>query len=382
MENAVDSLINSSIELKAFPGAQLYIKKGDYTYKKSYGFHTYDSVVKVEDNHLFDLASITKSLAGTLAIMKMTEDIGFDLNKNLKFYLEDFNKVSLGNSSIKDLLTHTAGWEPYISHQEYIVKKNGNLKKRFIKEKSNKKYSNKVSRSLFIKNNYYRLIKKRIKKTQLNDIGSYKYSGLFFCLIPEIIKKHTNQSLNEYLNNNFYNPLNLSTSFNPLSKFSLNKIVPTEIDDYFRNELVQGTVHDETSALMGGLSANAGLFSNAEDLSIILELLLQGGTYKNKKYLEKNTIELFTKNQIENDRKNRRGLGFDKKRIISENEIYPHPSLSKSSFGHTGFTGTMFWVDPEKELIFIFLTNRVHPKRNESTFYKLNVRQKLLNIIL
>ena len=140
MENAVDSLINSSIELKAFPGAQLYIKKGDYTYKKSYGFHTYDSVVKVEDNHLFDLASITKSLAGTLAIMKMTEDIGFDLNKNLKFYLEDFNKVSLGNSSIKDLLTHTAGWEPYISHQEYIVKKNGNLKKRFIKEKSNKKY--------------------------------------------------------------------------------------------------------------------------------------------------------------------------------------------------------------------------------------------------
>tara|TARA_A100000164_G_C21252251_1_gene471839 strand:- start:5 stop:472 length:468 start_codon:yes stop_codon:yes gene_type:complete len=134
IEKSIDSLINSSIKLNAFAGAQLYIKKGNYEYKKSYGFHTYDSLTKVEDDHLFDLASITKSLAGTLAIMKMKDDYDFNIDKNLKFYLDDFNKTRQGETSIKDLLTHTSGWIPYISHQQYLVKKSGKLKRKFIKK--------------------------------------------------------------------------------------------------------------------------------------------------------------------------------------------------------------------------------------------------------
>lgn len=382
IEKSIDSLINSSIKLNAFPGAQLYIKKGDYTYKKSYGFHTYDSLTKVEDDHLFDLASITKSLAGTLAIMKMKDDYDFDVNKNLKFYLNDFKKTKHGDTSIKDLLTHTAGWSPYISHQQYLVKKNGKLKKRFVKENLSKRFSNQLSRSFYIKNNYYKIIKKRIKKTELSNVGAYRYSGLFFCLIPELTKTLTGDNLDEYLYEKFYLPMGLSTTFNPLNKYEIIKIVPTEIDNNFRKELIQGTVHDETAAIMGGISANAGLFSNAEDLSIILEMILNKGMYNDKLMLNSDTVELFTKNHIYNDSLNKRGLGFDKVRIVSENKVYPNEKLSNKSFGHTGFTGTLFWVDPEKDLILVFLTNRVYPNRDEGSFYKVDVRNKLFELIL
>ena len=382
IEKSIDSLINSSIKLNAFPGAQLYIKKGNYEYKKSYGFHTYDSLTKVEDDHLFDLASITKSLAGTLAIMKMKDDYNFDIDKNLKYYLNDFNKTKQGETSIKDLLTHTSGWRPYISHQQYLVKKNGKLKKRFVKRSLSIKFSNQLSRSLYIKNNYYKVIKKRIKKTELSNVGGYRYSGLFFCLIPEITKNISGDNLDKYLNDKFYSPMGLSATFNPLKKYDIKKIVPTEIDNNFRKELIQGTVHDETAAIMGGISANAGLFSNAKDLSVILKMILNKGIHNNEQMIDSETIELFTKNHIHNDTLNNRGLGFDKVRIVSENKVYPNEKLSNKSFGHTGFTGTMFWIDPEKDLILVLLTNRVYPKRDEGSFYEVDVRSKLFEIIL
>ncbi|MBL6681404.1 MAG: serine hydrolase [Flavobacteriaceae bacterium] len=382
IEKSIDSLINSSIKLNAFPGAQLYIKKGNFEYKKSYGFHTYDSLTKVEDDHLFDLASITKSLAGTLALMKMKDDYNFDIDKNLKYYLNDFNKTKLGETSIKDLLTHTSGWRPYISHQQYLVKKNGKLKRKYVKKSLSKNFSNQLSRSLFIKNNYYKIIKKRIKRTELSNVGGYRYSGLFFCLIPEITKNLTGKNLDKYLNDKFYLPMGLSATFNPLNKYKIEKIVPTEIDNNFRKELIQGTVHDETAAIMGGISSNAGLFSNAEDLSVILKMILNNGIHNNKQMINSETIELFTKNHIHNDSLNNRGLGFDKVRIVSENKVYPNEKLSNKSFGHTGFTGTMFWVDPENDLILVFLTNRVYPNRDEGSFYKVDVRNKLFEIIL
>ena len=382
IEKSIDSLINLSIKLNAFPGAQLYIKKGNYEYKKSYGFHTYDSLTKVEDDHLFDLASITKSLAGTLAIMKMKDDYNFDIDKNLKYYLKDFNKTKQGETSIKDLLSHTSGWRPYISHQQYLVKGNGKLKKKFVKKSLSKKLSNQLSRSLYIKNNYYKVIKKRIQKTELNNVGTYRYSGLFFSLIPEITKNLSGENFDKYLNDKFYSPMDLSATFNPLNKYSIENIVTTEIDNNFRKELIQGTVHDETAAIMGGISANAGLFSNAEDLSVILKMILNNGIHNNKQMIDSETVELFTKNHIKNDSLNNRGLGFDKVRIVSENKVYPNKKLSNKSYGHTGFTGTMFWVDPENDVIIVFLTNRVYPNRDEGSFYEVEVRNKLFEIIL
>ena len=375
---SIDSLITESIKLKVFPGAQIYIKKNDFVYNKSYGFHTYDSIIKIENDHLYDLASITKTIAGSLAIMKLVEDYDFDINSPIKKYFKDFKRSELGKSKIIDLLSHTAGWQPYINHPKFLIKKNGNLKKRFI---SDEKKSNNMSLSkkLYVKNSFYDQIKKRIKKTTLNKVGKYKYSGLFFCLIPELVKNITGTDFENYLNNSFYKFLNYKLTFNPYKNHTLKKIVPTEIDQFFRQELVHGNVHDETSALMGGISANSGLFSSAESLANLLFLL----TLENSILINSNILKNFTQNQIKNDTLNQRGLGFDKVRFVSNgSKIYPHRNLSKDSFGHTGFTGTMYWIDPENDLIFVLLTNSVYPSREKNKLGNLKVREKLLELIL
>ena len=375
---SIDSLITESIKLKVFPGAQIYIKKNDFVYNKSYGFHTYDSIIKIENDHLYDLASITKTIAGSLAIMKLVEDYDFDINSPIKKYFKDFKRSELGKSKIIDLLSHTAGWQPYINHSKFLIKKNGNLKKRFI---SDEKKSNNMSLSkkLYVKNSFYDQIKKRIKKTTLNKVGKYKYSGLFFCLIPELVKSITGTDFENYLNNSFYKFLNYKLTFNPYKNHTLKKIVPTEIDQFFRQELVHGNVHDETSALMGGISANSGLFSSAESLANLLFLL----TLENSILINSNILKNFTQNQIKNDTLNQRGLGFDKVRFVSNgSKIYPHHNLSKDSFGHTGFTGTMYWIDPENDLIFVLLTNSVYPSREKNKLGNLKVREKLLELIL
>ena len=376
--DSIDSLITESIKLKVFPGAQIYIKKNDFVYNKSYGFHTYDSIIKIENDHLYDLASITKTIAGSLAIMKLVEDYDFDINSPIKKYFKDFKRSELGKSKIIDLLSHTAGWQPYINHPKFLIKKNGNLKKRFI---SDEKKSNNMSLSkkLYVKNSFYDQIKKRIKKTTLNKVGKYKYSGLFFCLIPELVKSITGTDFENYLNNSFYKFLNYKLTFNPYKNHTLKKIVPTEIDQFFRQELVHGNVHDETSALMGGISANSGLFSSAESLANLLFLL----TLENSILINSNILKNFTQNQIKNDTLNQRGLGFDKVRFVSNgSKIYPHHNLSKDSFGHTGFTGTMYWIDPENDLIFVLLTNSVYPSREKNKLGDLKVREKLLELIL
>ncbi len=376
--SSIDSLIHNSIKLKAFPGAQLYIKKGNFIYNKSYGYHTYDSINKLKEHHLFDLASITKTIAGSLSIMKLVEKYDFDINSPISKYLTDFERTPLGKSKIKDLLTHTAGWRPYISHHFRMIKKNGDLKNRFISKNKKNNYLP-LTKNLYVKSNYFKTIKKRIKKTKLAEAGNYNYSGLFFCLIPEIVENISESNFERFLDENFYNHLNNSITFNPLRKNELNNIVPTEVDLTFRGELVHGTVHDETAALMGGVSANSGLFASAKDLAKLLNIISK----KNSPLINDDIFQLFTENQIKNDTINNRGLGFDKVRYVSNgSEIYPHPKLSKKSFGHTGFTGTMYWADKQNDLIFIFLTNSVYPNRDKNTLSELEIRRKLLDLIL
>ena len=376
--SSIDSLIHNSIKLKAFPGAQLYIKKGNFMYNKSYGYHTYDSINKLKEHHLFDLASITKTIAGSLSIMKLVEKYDLDINSPISKYLTDFKRTPLGKSKIKDLLAHTAGWRPYISHHFKMIKKNGDLKNRFISKNKKNGYLP-LTKNLYVKSKYIKTIKKRIKKTKLTEAGNYNYSGLFFCLIPEIVENISESNFERFLDENFYSHLNNSITFNPLRKNELNNIVPTEVDLTFRGELVHGTVHDETAALMGGVSANSGLFASAKDLAKLLNIISK----KNSPLINDDIFQLFTENQIKNDTINNRGLGFDKVRYVSNGtEIYPHPKLSKKSFGHTGFTGTMYWADKQNDLIFVFLTNSVYPNRNKNTLSELEVRRKLLDLIL
>ena len=377
----IDSLIENSIELKAFPGAQLYLKSPDYTYSKSYGFHTYDSLIKVEQDHLYDLASITKTLAATLAIMKLYDEKKLRLDDIISKYIKKLNGSNKKNSSFHELLIHQSGWKPYISHQLSLIKKNGKLKSRFIDDE-NSKNRVQLANNLFIKKNYYNKIVRKIKRTKIKSKGEYLYSGLFFCLVPEIVENISGESFENYLNEKFYSKIGVSLMFNPAKNYQLNKIVPTENDVTFRKQLIQGYVHDETAAIMGGISGNAGLFGSANDIGKISELLLNKGKLNSEQILNESTIKYFSNPENYKNDRAIRGLGFDKPRLTSSGNTTPSQKFSDLSYGHTGFTGTFFWIDPEKETIIVFLTNRVYPSRSYENLYDLEVRRKLIDLVI
>jgi len=377
----IDSLIENSIKLKAFPGAQIYLKSLDYTYSKSYGFHTYDSLVQVEQNHLYDLASMTKTLAATLAIMKLYDEKKLRLDDVISKYIKNLNGSNKKNSSFHELLIHQSGWKPYISHQFALIKKNGKLKSRFINTKDSKNRKE-LAKNLFIKNSYYNKIVRKIKRTQIESKGEYLYSGLFFCLVPEIVENISGKSFQNYLNENFYSKIGVNLMFNPAKNYQMNKIVPTENDDTFRKQLIQGYVHDETAAIMGGISGNAGLFGSANDVGKISELLLNKGKLNTEQILNESTIKYFSSPENYKNERAVRGLGFDKPRLTSSGNITPSQKFSDLSYGHTGFTGTFFWIDPEKETIIVLLTNRVYPERSYENLYDLDVRRKLIDLVI
>ena len=377
----IDSLIENSIKLKAFPGAQIYLKSSDYTYSKSYGFHTYDSLVQVEQNHLYDLASITKTLAATLAIMKLYDEKKLRLDDIISKYIKNLNGSNKKNSSFHELLIHQSGWKPYISHQLALIKKSGKLKSRFINTKDSKNRTE-LAKNLFIKNSYYNKIVRKIKRTKIESKGEYLYSGLFFCLVPEIIENITGKSFQNYLNESFYSKIGVNLMFNPAKNYQINKIVPTENDDTFRKQLIQGYVHDETAAIMGGISGNAGLFGSANDVGKISKLLLNKGRFNNEQLINESTVKYFSNPENYKNERSVRGLGFDKPRLTSSGNITPSQKFSDSSYGHTGFTGTFFWIDPEKQTIIVLLTNRVYPTRSYENLYDLDVRRKLIDLVM
>ena len=373
----IDSLINSSITLKNFPGAQLFVKfKDSIIINKSYGFHTYDSIIKVKQKHVYDLASLTKVLASTFSIMKLYDEDKLQLEDKVSDYFPELKRSNKKNTTIFQSLSHTSGWIPYISHQNFIKNRNGNLKKSIVRTKIDKRFSIKMNNNLFLKNTYSKKLFKRIKKSKLNRIDSYDYSGLFFFYVPNLIYKMTGYSFENYFKNTFINKKEITLTFNPTKIFSKDKIVPSEYDSIFRKGLIHGFVHDEAASFMGGVSGNAGLFGNAEGVGSLLSFLESNSTMFKQSTIQKFTSYAFENSQI------RRGLGFDKPYSNNDYGEYPNKNLSKTSFGHTGFTGTMFWVDPEKKLTIVLLTNRVYPSRKNESFYTNNVRSKLIDLLI
>ena len=373
----IDSLINSSITLKNFPGAQLFVKYNDSTIiNKSYGFHTYDSIIKVDNKHLYDLASLTKVLASTFSLMKLYDENKLELNDKISDYFPELKRSNKKHTTIFESLSHTSGWAPYISHQNFIKKRNGDLKRSIVRNKMHKRFSVQMNNNLFLKNSYSKKLFKRIRKSKLNKVNTYDYSGLFFFYVPKLIHKITGLNFENFFHNTFINKKEITLLFNPTNVFSKNIIVPSEYDSIFRKELVHGFVHDEAASFMGGISGNAGLFGNAQSVGSLLNFLGPNSTM-----FKQATVHKFTSYAFKNS-KIRRGLGFDKPYSNDEYGEYPNKNLSKDSFGHTGFTGTMFWVDPEKKLTIVFLTNRVYPSRKNQSFYENNVRSKLIDLLL
>jgi len=380
--NKIDSIIEYSIKEKAFPGAQiLVLKDGEEVINKNYGYHTYDSLIKVSRNSIYDLASITKPTAGAIALMKLHENNLLDLNKPLSHYIKFFNKSRVGDVLIKDYLQHISGIRPWIPFHSTTKKDDGQFKRKTLSYKQKRRYKIKLTDDLYLFNNFKKEIYNQIKKTYFVDSDTVLYSGLFFYLIPEIVEMQTNQTFDKYVEN-LFSSMNLdSILFNPTKKIDLKKIVPTEDDDFFRNFQIHGFVHDEGAAMMDGVSGNAGLFSNASDLSKIYQMFLDDGFINDKKFMDKKVIELFTQYSNENE-KFYRGLGFDKPKPVYDIDKCTYSKYSSGlSFGHSGYTGTFFWVDPKYNLIYVFLSNRVYDTRENRKIYELNVRTKIHDLI-
>lgn len=383
LKQKVDSIINFGIQKKAFPGAQILIFKRDsILINKAYGYHTFDSINPVTKNHLFDLASLTKILASTLTLMKLYELYDIDLDEPVSKWIPLLKRSNKKKHSLREILSHSAGWIPYISHQNLVFNNKGKFKHNTLSYSRSNRFPGFVSDSLFVHKSYQNKILKRIKKTKTTTKGEMIYSGMFYFFLPELVKRITNFSLIEFLNYHFYKPMNLKRiSFLPLEKFSKKDIVPTEIDSFFRKQLVHGWVHDEAASLMGGVSGNAGLFANAESIAPLLRMLLQKGSYNGKQYLTSKTINTFVQRTFP-ESPNPRGLGFDKPSLEKEQNRYPSNLVSDETFGHTGFTGTMTWVDPTNNFFIILLTNRVYPNRNQKGLYTLNIRPQLLDYVV
>ncbi len=379
--NKIDSVASYAIHIKAAPGCQVLIAKDNkVVYKKSFGYHTYDSLHKVTDSDLYDLASVTKVSGALPGLMKLYEEGRFDLDATLGTYLKYFKRSNKKELTFREILAHQSGIKPYIVYWKTAIKKSGKYRRKTISITQSADYPYEISNGLFIHKDYKKKIYKQIKKTKLGE-KKYKYSGLTFYLFPDIIESITGEQYTDYIYNNFYKPLGATTlTYNPTKKFDSERIVPTEYDSLFRKQLIHGKVHDEGAAMMGGVSSNAGLFADANDLAKLFQMYCNYGKFGGKEYLKEETIKEFSRCQYpEND--NRRGLGFDRPLPEPHENGNTAKSVSQSSFGHSGFTGTFAWADPEYNIVYIFLSNRVYPTRENRKLYELNIRTNIQEII-
>ena len=379
----LDSLAESAIRNKAFPGCQVLVaKEGKVIFNKSYGFLTYDNLVPVQNDDLYDLASVTKVTAALPVIMKLYDEKKIDLDKPFADYFAEFKNTNKSVMTVRDILTHQSQLQSGIPFWLEPGSTN-RLRIGAFRSKPSNLFQVRVSSNCYTRNDFKNQIISDIIKSPLRARKEYLYSDLGFSLVPFVSERITHKGFQDYLNREFYIQLGaVSTGFKPYERYPIQQIVPTENDLTFRKELLQGYVHDELAALLGGVSGNAGLFSSANDLAKIMQMYLQSGYYGGKQYISSATIAEFTRVQFPQS-SNYRALGFDKPNPVSVDAKfkYPAPDASPESYGHTGFTGIYTWADPRNQLLFIFLSNRVYPTRQHTAIYDLGVRTKMHQLI-
>ncbi len=378
----VDSIITNGIINEAFPGAQLLVaEKGVIIFHKTYGFHTYDSLQPVKKNDLYDLASLTKILGPLPLLMKLYEEGSIDLDAPFSNYWKSWQGSNdKKDLTLREILAHQAGLTPYIVFLKKVLH-NDKLRSRFLRHSPSKKFKKQAFQDLYVADRFQKIMNREIRHSKVDDLKTYKYSGLAFLIFPELIEQLSGHSFSYNLTKEFIFPLEIpSLGYLPRQKSFPNAIVPTEYDDQYRKALVQGWVHDENASLLGGISGNAGLFGTAHDLFRYMQFYQNYGILDGQRLLEEETVKEFTRVQFP-ENENRRGLGFDKPLLDNASkpleDAYPAPSASPESFGHSGFTGTFVWADPKNQLVFIFLSNRVFPTREHRQLYDLKIRTRL-----
>ncbi|WP_345161858.1 glycoside hydrolase family 3 N-terminal domain-containing protein [Pontibacter saemangeumensis] len=379
----IDNIALEAVAYAATPGAQvLVVKDGTVIYDKAYGYNTYEKVKPVTKNTVYDVASITKVAATLQAIMFLKDRGKISLDARVSTYLPELKGTNKEAMVMRDVLTHQAGLLPVLPHWQKTLA-SMETKQMFYASIQTDTYPNEVTPGFYsIKTMEdslwaWTVTSRMLPRSKTGKGYDYRYSDLDFYVLKRVAEKLLNQPLDEFMDQNFYAPLGLSTmTYKPLLKHSRDVIAPTEDDRYFRNNLIWGSVHDQGAAMLGGVAGHAGLFSNANDLAILLQMNLQNGKYGGQDYFNTNVVPEFSKKQT-ND--SRRGLGWDKPE--PEGNGPTSDMAPMSTFGHTGFTGTGAWVDPENKLIYVFLSNRVFPDAGNNKLVKYNIRTRIHDVI-
>jgi beta-glucosidase-like glycosyl hydrolase/CubicO group peptidase (beta-lactamase class C family) len=379
----IDSLANDAIAQHATPGCVVLVAKDDkIVLQKAYGNLTYNSNQPVTTQTVYDLASVTKISATTLAVMKLYEEGKLDLRKTIGDYLPWVRGSNKSNLVLQDVLLHQAGLVAFIPFYKEIIDADGKPKPGYFQSYPDSGHSFHVAADMYMRNDWVDTIYVRILQSERSRKKDYVYSDNDYIFLGKIVEQITGTTLDKFVADSFYKPMHLyNTTFKPNEHIAINNIAPTEDEQQFRLQLLRGYVHDPGSAMFGGVAGHAGLFSNVHDLAILYSMLLNGGVWDGVQYLKKETIDYFS---AYHSKISRRGFGFDKPEKDNATRAEPYPCLSASpqTFGHTGFTGICVWVDPKYNLIFIFLSNRVNPNGGDNTkLSTLNVRGKMMEAV-
>lgn len=366
----IDDIVQKAIKDQVFPGCQiLAARNGNVFYREAFGYFTYDKKKAVTNEDIYDLASITK-IAGTLpCFMKLADDQLVDLTKTLGDYIPELAGTDKAGVKLVDLLTHQAGFKSWIPFYRATMTADGKYLPWVYDTVYSKNYPFQVAKNLFASKNLPDTMFKGNIAYPLSGKRKYVYSDLGFYYLKKIIENTTGKTLDEFAGETFYKKLGAVTlTYNPLKKFPLDRIAPTEYDTLFRKQQIQGFVHDQGAAMMGGVAGHAGLFASSNDLAKLMQLYMNMGEYGGERYLKESTMKEFTRCQFCYNG-NRRGLGFDKPNTDGSGGT-ACSCVSYVSFGHSGFTGTLAWADPDKQLVYIFLSNRVYPDAENKKLLK------------
>ncbi|NQV01719.1 MAG: serine hydrolase, partial [Bacteroidia bacterium] len=375
---SIDTLVMDGMIAQAYPGCQLlFAKEGKVFYNKAFGHPRYTDPRHVKTTDIYDIASLTKVAATTLAIMRLYEQGVVHPDQPLSYYLPELRATNKEQITIREIMTHQAGLEPWIPFYEMTLKDSLYPDPEIYSKTKSSQFPIRVSNHLFMKQAYHDSIFQWIIQSELWPDKEYKYSDLGFYLLVKFVERVTRLPFNTFLEENFYRPLGLTTlGFHPRERFPLSRIMPTEYDTLFRQQVIHGDVHDPGAAMLGGVSGHAGLFSDAFDLAVIFQMLLNDGKYGGNQYFQPSTIQEFTRIQFPED-ENRRGMGFDKPLLEYETDGPTCEGVSPLSFGHSGFTGVYLWADPVNDLIYVFLSNRVFPDAKNSKISEMNIRTSI-----
>lgn len=375
----VDRLVQNGLDSLMFPGAQVLIaRRGKVVYSKSFGKPTYDSQNNVTEENIYDLASVTKILATLPMVMKMEEEGKIALNDTFEELVPDYSDTEIKNVTVLKALSHYGRLPAWIPFYVRTLDKNRKPSKEFYRNIPAPGFSTKVADNLYLTDAYNDSIYNRIGRQDLKS-NRYRYSDVPYFVMKKYIEDTYNQRLDVLADDFLYKKIGANrTSYNPLEKFSKNNIIPSEEDQYYRYQTVQGYVHDMGAAMQGGVGGHAGLFSNANDVAKIMQMYLQNGYYGGAQFFDSRTVKKFNTCYF-CDKHVRRGVGFDKPQLEKSGPTCG--CVSRKSFGHSGFTGTYTWADPEEEIVYVFLSNRTYPTASNTLLVKSGLRTRIQQAI-